>query len=147
MADSHGKYQYQLWTSLCSKLTLAMRETGADIIPLQPRVGLEQVLRRVAGGQHSENVFDGQPVPANDRLSAEDRRIHGDALEEIDVRHAISAKSSQNALRQTITHIEFAAAPALENNFNRFTSAVRIRGAVFSRHGIECLVNFNALIR
>lgn len=59
------------------------RETGKDVILLQPGITLEQSLEVVARSQHSENVLDGEPVPANDGLSAEDFRIPSDAFDQL----------------------------------------------------------------
>lgn len=59
------------------------RETGEDVLLLQPGITLEQSLEIVARSQHSENVLDREPVSANDGLSAEDIGIPGDTFDQV----------------------------------------------------------------
>jgi hypothetical protein len=45
-------------------------KTGLNVFTFQPRIPLKDDLRRVAGGQHAEDMFHGQTVPADNRFTA-----------------------------------------------------------------------------
>ena len=57
-------------------------ETGEDVLALEPGVAGEDGFGGVPRGQHAEDVLDGKPVPADDRLAAEDLRVVGDPVEQ-----------------------------------------------------------------
>jgi hypothetical protein len=46
--------------SLVRDESMGVSETGLDVLPFEPRITGENRLRRVSGGQHAENVLDGQ---------------------------------------------------------------------------------------
>jgi hypothetical protein len=46
-----------------------------DVIPLHPRIALQDRIDCVLGREHAEDVFDGQSVSSDDRLAAENGRI------------------------------------------------------------------------
>lgn len=60
-----------------------MDETRLNVLGLQPRIAFANGLRRVTGGKHSQDVLDGKPMPANNRLSGKDPRIDADALKKL----------------------------------------------------------------
>ena len=55
----------------------------------RPGVALQHDLRRIAGGQHAEDMLDGQTTVPDDRLAAEDGRVRRDSTQK--VRFAASA--------------------------------------------------------
>ena len=59
-----------------------IHEAGPNVVGLEPGVALEDGLGCIPGGQHAEDMLDGETVPANDRLAAEDRGIRRDASEQ-----------------------------------------------------------------
>jgi hypothetical protein len=62
-------------------------KAGEDILPLEPRIGTEQVIDRVTRRQHAEHVLDSQAAVSDDRLSAEDFRVDRDSLEKVGFVH------------------------------------------------------------
>src|SRR5439155_12685817 len=58
-----------------------INEAGADIVQFEPRVTLQDRLRRVTRGEHPEHVFDSESMLPDDRLAAEDGRVRCDARE------------------------------------------------------------------
>jgi hypothetical protein len=63
------------------------------VLGLEKRVVREDRLRRPARGEHSENVLGGEPLPANDRLVAEDLRVDRDPLERFALVYGIDSVS------------------------------------------------------
>ena len=47
-------------------------QARANVVSFQPGVALQHDLRRVAGGQHTKDMLDGEPAVPDDRLAAED---------------------------------------------------------------------------
>ena len=64
-------------------------QTRANVVRFQPGVALQHDLRRIAGGQHAEDMLDGQTTVPDDRLAAEDGRVRRDSTQKI--RFAASA--------------------------------------------------------
>jgi hypothetical protein len=60
-----------------------VRQAGSNIVQLQPRILTEEYVRRVAGGEHAEDVFDREPVASDDRLTAENTRVSRNACQQV----------------------------------------------------------------
>ena len=67
--------------------TAGVSEAREHVLALEPWIGPQQVIDAVPRGQHAEHMLDRQPPAADDRLSAEDLRIDGDALEKVGFVH------------------------------------------------------------
>jgi hypothetical protein len=52
-----------------------------DVFTFQPWISFQKIVRRIAGCEHSEDVFHSEPTATNDGLAAEDLRIASDAFE------------------------------------------------------------------
>lgn len=68
----------------------SVRKAGEDIFRLKPWVGLQEIFLRVAGSELPEHMLHRKPMAANDRLSAEDRGVEGDALKELVLTHDVN---------------------------------------------------------
>ena len=51
-------------------------EAGLGVFPFEPRITFQDLVDGIARRQHRQSVLDGQPPAPDDRLSAEDLRIH-----------------------------------------------------------------------
>ena len=60
-----------------------VREAGSDVVRLQPRILTQEYVRRVAGGEHTEDVFDREAMAPDDRLAAENTRVRRNARQQI----------------------------------------------------------------
>lgn len=58
-------------------------EAGPDIFWLEPRVTLENYLRRVSSREHSQHMFHGQPSTTDQRFPSEYGRVYRDSFEEL----------------------------------------------------------------
>jgi hypothetical protein len=58
-------------------------EARLDIFGFEPRITLENGLGAIARGKHPEDMLHGQPMPADDRLPAEDLRVYRDPSEKL----------------------------------------------------------------
>ena len=58
-------------------------EAGSDIVQLQPRILTQEYVRRVAGGEHAEDMFDRQAVAPDDRLAAENTRVGRNTCQQV----------------------------------------------------------------
>src|SRR5207248_1755479 len=69
--------------SLVRDQAVRVDQTGADVVGLQPWVAGQNRLGQIAGGEHPEDVFDGQPPATDHRLPTEDLWVDGDACKKI----------------------------------------------------------------
>ena len=69
------------------------QQAGLDILSRQPGIFGQHRLVRLARGQQAQQVLDGQPLAADDRLAAEDGGVHGDAGEQFAFGHGIVLQS------------------------------------------------------
>src|SRR5712691_7841801 len=97
-AASHRRIHDRRFDAFMGDDPVGVDEVGANILGLEPVVSLEDRLRRIAGGEHAEDVLDGETPSPNDRLAAEDLRTDGDALEEIGVVHGSAFRESRAGL-------------------------------------------------
>ena len=78
------------WDALVDAFTgyraVSEEQAGLNVLGLEQRVLLENRFGGVAGGQHSEHVFHGDPHVADDWLAAEDVGAHGYPLERFGLR-------------------------------------------------------------
>ena len=77
------------FNAFVSDETAGIGQARANVVRFQPGVALQHDLRGVAGGQHAEDMLDGESAVPDDRLAAEDGRVRRDSTEE--VRFAASA--------------------------------------------------------
>jgi hypothetical protein len=54
-----------------------------DILRFEPGIAFEDGLGAIAGAEHTEDMFHGQPMPPNNRLPAENLRVDGNPLEKL----------------------------------------------------------------
>jgi hypothetical protein len=62
-------------------------QTGQDVLTLEPGISPHDLLRRITGCEHRQDVLDRESSPANDRLPAEDCRVYGDPLQQVVFAH------------------------------------------------------------
>ena len=67
--------------------SFGVSEAGENVFPFHPGIAGDDGCRVVARLEHSENVLDGEPMAANDRLAAEDAGVHGDSREQVFFSH------------------------------------------------------------
>ena len=65
-------------------------QTGENVLPLEERVFLKQPLSRLSRREHSQDMFNSQPHPANERFPTDNRRIRRDSRQQVLFRHADS---------------------------------------------------------
>ena len=70
------------FNAFVSDETSGVYQARTDVVGFQPRVTLQHDLRRVAGGQHAEDMLDGKPAIPDDRLATEDGGVRCDSTEE-----------------------------------------------------------------
>ena len=58
--------------------TSRIYQAGLHVVAFEPRVLPEEIINRVSGRQHPEDVLHRQAPAPNDRLAAEDARINRD---------------------------------------------------------------------
>ena len=69
--------------ALMSDQSAGVDEARSDIFAFEPVIALENGLGAIARGEHSEDMLHGQPMPADDRLPAEDLRVYCDPPEKL----------------------------------------------------------------
>ncbi len=74
-------------------------EAGQDVIPLQPRVPVQNRLWTVPGSEHPENMLNGKSTAPDDRLPAEYPRVHRDASEEFLLGRRLALQGSSVRVR------------------------------------------------
>lgn len=50
-------------------------QAGTHIVCLQPRILAQEFIKRVTGGEHAEDMFNGEAPTPDDRLATENTRI------------------------------------------------------------------------
>jgi len=66
-----------------SDQSASVDEARLDILRFEPGIAFEDGFRAVASGEHTEDMFHGQPTPPNNRLPAENLRVHGNPLKKL----------------------------------------------------------------
>lgn len=66
---------------------LSVLQARENVIALELRITGEDRVEAVARGKHGEDVLDGQPPSAADRLAAENLRVKCDAIEKSGISH------------------------------------------------------------
>ena len=70
---------------------MSVGEAGEHIVAFQTRIGAQEIVRAVAGRQHSENVFDRQAATSKGRLPTEDFRVYRNSFEQQSFSHVYSS--------------------------------------------------------
>ena len=68
--------------ALMTDETSRIYQAGLHVVAFEPRVLPEEIIDRVSGRQHPEDVLHRQAPAPNDRLAAEDARINSDPAQE-----------------------------------------------------------------
>jgi hypothetical protein len=64
-----------------ARASAGVNQAGLDVLSFQPRVGLQNVVGCISGGQHSKYMFDSNPSATDDRLAAKNLRIYGNTFQ------------------------------------------------------------------
>lgn len=75
------RFKLERFNAFVTYQSTSENQTRLYVVGFEPRVTFENGCRVIASGQHAEDVFDGEPSPADDRLAAEDLRVNGDAFQ------------------------------------------------------------------
>lgn len=81
LSNSRGDIEW--FDPLVAGLALRVNQAGLNIRSLEPGIAFQNRLEIVAGGEHSQDVFDSQTSTANNRLAAKDLRIDRDTFEQL----------------------------------------------------------------
>src|SRR3989441_11772596 len=82
-----GSIERQVDALVCHD-AMGADEARLDVLRLELWIALQDRLRPISCGEHSENMFDGKSVAPNRWLAAKDIGVHGDPLKEfIGCRH------------------------------------------------------------
>jgi hypothetical protein len=66
-----------------SDQSASVDEASLDILRFEPGITFEDGFGTIAGGEHSEDMFHGQPMSPNNRLPAENPWVDSNPLEEL----------------------------------------------------------------
>ena len=84
---------------------VSIEQAGLNVLRLQEGIFVQNRLSRVAGREHTEDMFHGDSQITNDRLAAKDILAHSDTLHQFETRgHTVTSEGCASKLGSREQH-------------------------------------------